>query len=161
MYILDTNTLITYSKNYPQDIDKSKWEFIDSLIKKGKIISNEKVKIEISKYEGHDYLRDVFIKKYKGIFLPINKIENWSYNTLKEIIELDQNKHLGLIKQQDKYFGDPADPYILCQAKCSSKGKLITNTVVTSDKALINACRYYQIDVIEPLDLFRRENKKF
>ena len=162
MYIVDTSAFIFYSRSYPPDIDIRKWEFIGHLIKKGQLISNSIVRKEISKYGGHDYLKEEFIKKYNSIFLPLNKIINWSYNTLKDIIELDQKNHWNLIKEQDKHANDEiADPYILCQALCMNKGRLVSNTVVTSDNGLKKGCEYYKVDVIEPLDLFRRENKTF
>ena len=155
-YIIDISSLKRLKDNYPPDLKKFNfvWTKIEHLIKRGELLSNEAVLKEITRGK-KDWLRLVFVKKYKKMF----KINNKKIILkVKELINQDEYTGL-LVKKKDIYDKkEVADPYVVAQALVSSEGALIPPyQIVTEDGDMTNFIRknYPNLTCLNALDFLK------
>jgi hypothetical protein len=155
-YIIDISSLRRLKDNYPPDLKEFNfvWINVERLIKRGELLSNEVVLREITRGK-RDWLRLVFVKKYKKLFKINNKK---TILKVKELINQDASTGL-LVKKKDIYDQkEVADPYIVAQALVSSEGALIPPyQIVTEDGDMSNFVRknYPNLTCLNALDFLK------
>ena len=157
-YIIDISSLKRLKDNYPPDSNLKEfndiWIKVERLIKRDELLSNEAVLREITRGK-RDWLRLVFVKRYKKMFNINNK------KIILKVMELvNQDASTGLlIKKKDIYDQkEVADPYIVAQALVSSEGALIPPyQIITEDGDMANFVRknYPNLTCLNALDFLK------
>lgn len=159
IYIIDTSALIDL-KPYPSDVFKTLWTNIERLIKRARLISPKQVLDELSKKD------DVLFKWAKRNRTMFKDLTQNQIVKVKEIVNkfptlIDVNKEI-----QD------ADPFVISLALITEsqqkiilieeKKIVITQEVYKENKINIpQVCKFYDIEYLNIIELFRRENWTF
>jgi hypothetical protein len=161
-YVVDSSSLIELNLRYPIDIFPGTWNKLQTLIKKGLLISPVEVFKEI-------VLRDdslgKWAKKNKNIFRELDESQI-------EIVKGILTKYPNLAKSDNEVAA--ADAFLIALAvTCNeSSQKTLTgavrkNLIVTEERIRGNrvripfVCKDYNIACINVIELFRKEGWKF
>ncbi len=161
IYIIDTSSLIAVKEKYPSTTFPSVWRKLEKLCQGGRLIAPFEVLKEIE--QGDDEL-NVWVKKFRSIFIKPDKEQT-------EIVKDILSKHPYLAKPQKP--GPNADPWIIAlaiQKNRKEKNKLpkfrntyvvVTEESKTKPQKIPSVCKYYGIECINILELFKKEDWKF
>ena len=158
-YVIDASSLIELQRHNPVDVYPSVWASLEDLIKNGFLVSHKEVYKEISR---KDNQLSEWAKKQKGFFKdPTNK----QIEIIKDILK----KYPSIVKIDVQ---NSADPFIIALAveMTTTKQKTlfpVKRIVVTEEKLrgtqvkIPFICKYYNIDCIGVIEMFRTEGLKF
>lgn len=159
IYCIDTSSLIEMKDKYPQDVTlfKKVWENMDNLCKELRLIAPVEVLKEIE--QGDDELKRWAKGKGKKIFVKPDKRQS---EKMKEIL----TKYSFLAHYEKS--GPNADPWLIALAIVKNeeeKEKLfpdkkyivVTEESKTRKERVPFACKAYNIECINLIELFRKE----
>lgn len=158
IYCIDSSSIIDMNRIYPMDVFQGIWDEVNALAKTRRIIAPAEVFDEIR--AGDDDLVP-WTKKHKKMFIPI------------------QPEHVSFVQSIQKQFpflahpektGPNADPWLIAIALSMNKSAgelfktkclIVTEESKTKPNRLPFVCKYYGIECINNMGLFRREKWKF
>ncbi len=158
-YIIDTSSLIELNKHNPMDIYPGVWKNMRGMVQSKRLIAPKEVLNEITQA---DDLLSEWAKDHSQMFVEPTETQ---ILIVKEILE----KYPSLIKLDRKY---DADPWVIALAIEMNRSKQSTlveikRIVVTEEKIrgkkirIPYVCQEYTVEVIDILDMFRKEGWTF
>jgi len=156
IYVVDTSSLIEMKDKYPKDVSlfKPVWENVEKLCRESRLVMSEVLK-EID--QGDDELKR-WSKSRRKIFIKPNKSQ---FDKISEIL----SKFPFLAKPERP--GPNADPWIIALAVEKNyeeqkglfpkKYIVVTEESKTKQDRIPAVCRNYNIECVNLIELFRRE----
>jgi len=159
IYIIDTSSLIELNKHNPMDIYQTLWQKMEGLVRNNRLLAPREVLDEIIRFD--DALA-VWAKKHPDMFKDPTKDQ---IEIVKDILK----KYPSLVKKSKRYVADPWVIALAIEMRESPQSTLyeIKRIVVTEEKIrgtrvrIPYVCQEYAVEVIDILDMVRKEGWKF
>ncbi len=164
IYVLDSSMLIQAHRfYYPLDIAKSFWNKLKQFANDGKIVSIDKVKIEI--YNGNDSLKDWcvtnlpadFFKDTSTVMATYSQISTWAISQSQHYLPNALNEFLD---------ADEADAFIIAYALADADNRIVVTQEISQparkNKIKIpEVCEAFNLNCVNTISLFRQLSETF
>ena len=155
MYVFDTNVFISLGLYYPKRFPTI-WEWIDSLVNSGDLVSVREVRRELENNCSSEHILE-WVDNNRQIFcIPTNE----ECQIVAEIFS--KNQYLGFVKRNNIIKGMPvADPFIIAAAKAKDFCVVTQESNKAKGARIPTACVDFGVDCIDLESFLERESLRY